>query len=68
MDGGPSYIDTWDLKPEREKKAGMTTGSGIGQGVVELLASPINFIPFDKSGFELSEIRPTIAKHADEKF
>ena len=66
MSGGQSHIDTWDPKPELEKKAGMTAGTGMGRGGGKLLPSPFKFIPSGKSGLELSEIWPNISKHADD--
>ena len=58
--GAPSHVDTFDYKPELQKKDGQKIESGT------LLASPFNFPKFGKSGLEISEVWSKVGQHADD--
>jgi hypothetical protein len=47
--GGPSQLDTWDMKPEAPSE----------------IRGPYNAIPTNVAGIQISEIFPRMAKHAD---
>ncbi len=71
MNGGPSHVDTWDFKPELEKRAGQdlkgfdkNTGFFTEQ-VGPLMKSPFTFKKYGQSGTWVSEIFPNMAKHVD---
>jgi len=72
MNGGPSQVDTWDYKPELEKRDGkelegfdQNTGFFTDQ-VGPIMKSPFKFHRHGKSGTWVSEIFPNIAKHVDD--
>jgi hypothetical protein len=72
MNGGPSHVDTWDYKPELEKRDGQelkgfdkTTGFFADQ-VGPLMKSPFKFAQHGRSGSWVSEIFPHIAWHVDD--
>ncbi len=60
--GAPSTVDTWDHKPELTKADGQKI-PGYDGGVA--FASPFKFSKSGKSGIEVSEIFPELAKHVD---
>jgi len=60
--GAPSTVDTWDYKPELEKANGKKIPGYEGLA----FASPFKFAKSGKSGIEVSEIFPELAKHVDE--
>jgi Protein of unknown function (DUF1501) len=60
--GAPSTVDTWDYKPELEKANGKKIPGYEGTA----FASPFKFNKSGKSGIEVSEIFPELAKHVDE--
>ena len=62
MRGGPSHVDTFDYKPALAKDNGK---SASGYGNRKLLESPWKFPKRGKSGIEISELYPNLAKHAD---
>jgi len=71
MNGGPSQVDTWDYKPELEKRDGkelagfdQTTGFFAGQGG-PLMKSPFQFHQHGESGTWVSEIFPHLSRHVD---
>ena len=71
MNGGPSQVDTWDYKPELEKRDGkelagfdQTTGFFAGQGG-PLMKSPFKFAQHGECGAWVSEIFPKLADHVD---
>src|SRR6201999_2442008 len=71
MNGGPSQVDTWDYKPELEKRDGKelqgfdkNTGFFTDQ-VGPLMKSPFKFAQHGQSGAWVSEIFPGLAQHAD---
>lgn len=57
--GAPSHVDTFDYKPELQKRDGMKGDYG------NLLASPFNFPQFGKSGLHISEVWSKLGQHAD---
>jgi hypothetical protein len=72
LNGGPSQVDTWDYKPELEKRHGQelkgfdkNTGFFTDQ-VGPIMKSPFKFHRHGKSGTWVSEIFPNIAKHVDD--
>ena len=71
MNGGPSQVDTWDYKPELQKRSGQelsgfdqTTGFFAGLGG-PLMKSPFQFAQHGESGAWVSEIFPHLAKQVD---
>jgi len=72
MNGGPSHVDTWEYKPELEKRDGMdlpgfdkNTGFFTEQ-VGGLMKSPFAFARHGQSGAWVSNIFPNLAKHVDD--
>ncbi|QDU26496.1 hypothetical protein ETAA8_15740 [Anatilimnocola aggregata] len=72
MNGGPSQVDTWDYKPELEKRDGQelkgfdkNTGFFTGQ-VGPVMKSPFKFAQHGKSGAWVSDIFPGMAQHVDD--
>jgi len=72
MNGGPSQVDTWDYKPELEKRDGKelegfdkNTGFFTDQ-VGPLMKSPFQFAQHGESGTWVSEIFPGMAQHVDD--
>ena len=71
INGGPSHVDTWDYKPELEKRDGQELKdfdkfTGFFSGSVGgLLKSPFKFAQHGQSGKWVSEIFPEISKHVD---
>jgi hypothetical protein len=70
MNGGPSQVDTFDPKPKLARYAGqrprgavLSTDRARGGG---LLPSPFKFKKYGKSGIEVSEIYPYLAKCVDD--
>ncbi|MFN5436707.1 MAG: DUF1501 domain-containing protein, partial [Planctomyces sp.] len=63
MQGGPSHVDTFDWKPELQKRGGQTGGSGGRAG--KLLAPQFEFQRHGDSGVWISSLFPELAKHAD---
>jgi len=71
MNGGPSQVDTWDHKPELEKKDGKSldgfdadTGFFVEE-VGPLMKSPFRFARHGESGAWVSEIFPHLSRHVD---
>lgn len=71
MNGGPSHVDTWDYKPELQKRDGQelkgfdkTTGFFINQ-VGPLMKSPFAWKQQGQSGTWASSLFPQMAKHVD---
>lgn len=58
--GAPSHVDTFDYKPELQKRDGVKHEYG------NLLASPFEFPRFGKSGLPISEVWSNLGKHADD--
>jgi Protein of unknown function (DUF1501) len=70
MNGGPSQVDTFDPKPELVKYAGQRP-AGTKQFTTEndtnaLQPSPFRFSHHGKSGLEISDIFPHLARFADD--
>lgn len=72
LNGGPSQVDTWDYKPELEKRDGLelagfdkNTGFFTDQ-VGPLMRSPFTFARHGQSGSWVSEIFPNLARHVDD--
>jgi len=74
MGGGPSQVDTFDPKPELTKLDGKDVPDSIAKGIpriaraplVGLAASPYKFKKYGKSGIEVSELFPEVARHVDD--
>jgi hypothetical protein len=69
MRGGPSHLDTFDYKPALEKDAGKSISGNGTQGDRirgNLLASPFKFVKSGESGLPISDVFPSLAKHADD--
>jgi len=58
--GAPSHVDTFDYKPELQKRDGVKHEFG------NLLASPFEFKQFGKSGIHYSEVWSQLGSHADD--
>ena len=72
INGGPSHVDTWDYKPELEKRDGQAlegfdrfTGF-FANAVGGLMKSPFEFKQHGESGMWVSELFPHLAKQADD--
>ena len=69
MNGGPSQVDTFDPKPALEKFAGQRPGSvnlSTERKTTGLMPSPFRFTKHGRSGMEISELFPHLARHADD--
>ncbi len=69
LNGGPSQVDTFDPKPALAKWAGRAIPSGnltTERPLGAALPSPFAFHRHGKSGIEVSEIFPNLARHVDE--
>src|SRR5205807_6363844 len=71
INGGPSHVDTWDYKPELERRNGQElrgfdrdTGFFRDQ-VGPIMKSPYRFRRHGQSGAWVSEIFPNMARHVD---
>ena len=71
MNGGPSHVDTWDRKPELDKRDGQelkgfdpNTGFFTGQ-VGPLMKSPFKWAQHGTCGKWASDLFPHMAKHVD---
>jgi hypothetical protein len=71
MNGGPSQVDTWDYKPELERRdgkelEGFDKNTGFFNGAVgPIMKSPYKFAQHGESGTWVSEIFPKLAGHVD---
>jgi hypothetical protein len=72
MNGGPSQVDTWDYKPELNKRdgqelAGFDKKTGFfTEEVGPLMRSPFSWKQHGQSGTWVAEIFPRLAAHVDE--
>jgi hypothetical protein len=69
LNGGPSQVDTFDPKPMLAKYSSQPMPSGnlkTERKTGNLLPSPFTFRKYGKSGIEISEIFPELARHADD--
>jgi Protein of unknown function (DUF1501) len=71
INGGPSHVDTWDYKPELERRhgqelAGFDQNTGFFRDQVgPIMRSPFRFHRHGQSGKWVSEIFPNMARHVD---
>ncbi len=71
INGGPSHVDTWDYKPELEKRDGVAlegfdNKTGFFQNAVgPLMKSPFKFRRYGECGKWVSDIFPNMARHVD---
>ena len=72
MNGGPSQVDTWDYKPELEKRNGMElkgfdkdTGFFV-DSVGPIMQSPFKFKQHGQTGTWVPEIFPHLSQHVDD--
>ena len=71
MNGGPSQVDTWDYKPELERRdgqelAGFDKNTGFFTDQVgPLMKSPFKFSQRGQSGAWVSELFPNLGEHVD---
>ena len=71
MTGGPSQMDTFDYKPELQRRdgqplAGSDPRTGFFQTSGKCLASPFRWAQHGQSGSWVSEILPSMARHVDD--
>ncbi|MST01373.1 MAG: DUF1501 domain-containing protein [Pedosphaera sp.] len=71
MTGAPSQVDTWDYKPELQKRNGeVLPGSDPKTGFFttsgKILKSPFGWNQHGKSGSWVSDIFPHLSKHVDD--
>lgn len=69
MNGGPSQVDTFDPKPELQKRGGEKLPDGnlkTERPTGALFPSPYKFKKHGQSGIEVSEIFPRVAESVDE--
>ena len=71
LNGGPSHLDTWDYKPELQKRHGQDLNgadvrTGFFQTSGKLLASPFSWRQHGQSGTWASEIFPFTCQHVDD--
>ena len=69
MNGGPSHVDTFDPKPELQKRGGEKLPDGnlkTERPTGALYPSPYKFQKYGQSGIEVSEIFPHVAESVDE--
>jgi len=70
MNGAPSQVDTFDPKPELDRRDGqpykgpLAVGSN-GRPIGYLMKSPFPFRKHGQSGLEISSLFPNVARHAD---
>lgn len=60
--GAPSHVDTWDPKPELNRRDGQEIPGVKGLA----MGSSFRFSRHGQSGIEVSEVFPELAKHVDE--
>ncbi|REJ69848.1 MAG: DUF1501 domain-containing protein [Planctomycetota bacterium] len=73
MMGGPSHVDTFDFKPELQKRDGQDMPGGVpeaqksaGRQLRKLMASPFRWQQHGQSGLWASELFPHVAEHMDD--
>lgn len=69
LNGGPSHVDTFDPKPELQKRAGQMLPSGnlpTERKTGALLPSPFKFRKYGESGIEVSELFSHVAESIDD--
>ena len=71
INGGPSHIDTWDYKPQLEKRdgkplEGLDPQTGFFKNAVgPLMKSPFKFRQYGQCGKWVSDLFPYLSKHVD---
>src|SRR5260221_7401872 len=70
MTGGPSQVDTFDYKPELQKRDGQTLAgadpkTGFFTTSGKCLRSPFTWKQHGQSGSWISDVLPRLAEHAD---
>lgn len=71
MNGGVSHVDTWDYKPELQKRSGQPLDgfdpkTGFFPGSVgPLMGSPFQWAQHGQSGTWGSDLFPTLSQHVD---
>lgn len=71
MNGGPSQVDTFDPKPELDRRHGQSyTGphavGSNGRPIGHLTKSAFPFRPYGQSGLPISSLYPHLSRHADD--
>jgi len=73
MHGGPSHVDTFDYKPELQKRDGQKLPFAPAKNLdpsatakAKLMGSPWGFAQHGQSGLWVSDLFPEVAKHADD--
>src|SRR3954462_12557182 len=70
MNGGVSQMDTFDYKPELEKRHGQKVDFGITAAATSVpgavMKSPFEFQQHGQSGRWVSSVFPHLASHVDE--
>ncbi|MFM7057859.1 MAG: DUF1501 domain-containing protein, partial [Planctomycetota bacterium] len=69
MNGGPSHVDTFDPKPELQRRGGELLSGGnlkTERPTGALFPSPWRFRRHGQSGIEVSELFPHTAQHVDD--
>ena len=72
MNGGPSHVDTWQYKPELEKRdgkelEGFDKNTGFfKEQVGPVMKSPFKFARYGESGLWVSDLYPEVATVADD--
>jgi hypothetical protein len=66
LDGGPSHLDTFDPKPKLADQAGKPVKSPHDDMNGNAFASPFTFSKHGKSGLEVSDAFPELARRADD--
>ncbi|MBS0203859.1 MAG: DUF1501 domain-containing protein [Planctomycetes bacterium] len=70
MTGGPSQVDTWDYKPELQKRngealAGADPKTGFFTTSGKCLKSPFEWKQYGESGSWVSDLFPHLSQHVD---
>jgi hypothetical protein len=73
--GAPSHVDTFDPKPELDKRTGQTLPPALARTIktsfiqdptrATILGSPWKFRPGGRSGLPVSDLFPHVRQHAD---
>ena len=73
MHGGPSHVDTFDYKPELQRRGGQKLPFAPAKNLdpaatsqAKLMASPWGFQQHGQSGLWVSDLFPEVAKHVDD--
>jgi hypothetical protein len=66
MNGGPSQVDTFDPKPELNRRHGEKVTLKTGRPPGPLLGSPFRFAKHGQAGIEVSELFPEVARCIDD--